>query len=214
MSGTTISSSEELLTRLLEAHERSTSYNHPGPWPRDVILKFDARSYPEIFAPDGREKRALTMAAARQLESIGCLRIICHTRGPLSGEPKEIRLSPANVVPAYAVAQQFGFEPLATGLSQIGRHVTCLAGKIDSSWMKDFLEKFGADVRSADFSMIGMQRDRFKREWRELVPALTVAAALASEITPAWERIVSERLLGDSKLLGRVRSHLVCRLLL
>src|SRR5260370_19619326 len=120
------------------------------------------------------------------------MRIMWHTRGAFSGETKEIRLSPADVVPAYEVAQQFGFEPLATGLSQIGRHVTCLAGKIDSSWLKDFLEKFGACVRSADFSMIAMQRDRFKPESRELVPALTMSAALSSGITPAWEPIVSE----------------------
>jgi hypothetical protein len=209
----TTSAPLELLSRLLESHERSTSYNRSGPWPRDVILKLEARSYPEMFAPDGREKRALIMAAARQLESRGCLRIICHTRGPLAGEPKELRLSPANVKPAYEVAQQFGFEPLATGLSQIEHHAICLAEKTDQSWMRDFLEKFATGVHNADLSIIAMQRDRFKREWREFVPALTVASALACGITPAWERIVSERLLRDSKLLGRVRSHVVSVLL-
>jgi Uncharacterized protein conserved in bacteria C-term(DUF2220) len=209
----TTSAPLELLSRLLESHERSTSYNRSGPWPRDVILKLEARSYPEMFAPDGREKRALIMAAARQLESRGCLRIICHTRGPLAGEPKELRLSPANVTPAYEVAQQFGFEPLATGLSQIEHHAICLAEKTDQSWMRDFLEKFATGVHNADLSIIAMQRDRFKREWREFVPALTVASALACGITPAWERIVSERLLRDSKLLGRVRSHVVSVLL-
>jgi hypothetical protein len=209
----TTSAPLELLSRLLESHERSTSYNRSGPWPRDVILKLEARSYPEMFAPDGREKRALIMAAARQLESRGCLRIICHTRGPLAGEPKELRLSPANVKPAYEVAQQFGFEPLATGLSQIEHHAICLAEKTEQSWMRDFLEKFATGVHNADLSIIAMQRDRFKREWREFVPALTVASALACGITPAWERIVSERLLRDSKLLGRVRSHVVSVLL-
>jgi hypothetical protein len=153
------------------------------------------------------------MVAARQLESRGCLRIIFHARGPLAGEPKELRLSPANVTAAYEIAQQFGFEPLAIGLSQIEHHATRLAGKTESSWMRDFLEKFAAGVRNADLAVIGMQRDRFKREWGELVPALTAAAALACGITPAWERIVSERLLGDSKLLGRVRSHVVSLLL-
>jgi hypothetical protein len=209
----TTSAPLELLSRLLESHERSTSYNRSGPWPRDVILKLEARSYPEMFAPDGREKRALIMAAARQLESRGCLRIICHTRGPLAGEPKELRLSPANVKPAYEVAQQFGFEPLATGLSQIEHHAICLAEKTEQSWMRDFLEKFATGVHNADLSISAMQRDRFKREWREFVPALTVASALACGITPAWERIVSERLLRDSKLLGRVRSHVVSVLL-
>src|SRR5260370_33251118 len=58
-----------------------------------------------------------------------------------------------------------------------------------------------------------MRRDRCRGEWRELVPAVPLADALAAGITPAWERIVSERLLGDSKLLGRVRSHIVSLLL-
>jgi Wadjet anti plasmid transformation system JetA-like protein len=213
MSGMTALANRELLTRLLEAHERSTSYNRPAPWPRDVILKLDLHSCPEIYAPDGREKRALVLTAARELESRGCLQVICHTRGPLAGEPKELRLSPANVRTAYEFAQQMGFEPLATGLSRIEEHASCIAGRIEVPWMRDFLEKLAASVRKADLSILGMQRDRFKREWRELVPALTAAAALASGIAPAWERIVSERLLSDSKLLSQVRSHVVSLLL-
>ena len=54
----------ELLTRLLEAHERSRSYGRAAPWPRDVIVKLDARAFPDAFAPNGLERRASLVAAA------------------------------------------------------------------------------------------------------------------------------------------------------
>ena len=44
----------ELLTRTLDAHERSVSFGRPAPWPRDVIVKLDAATFPAAFAPDGR----------------------------------------------------------------------------------------------------------------------------------------------------------------
>lgn len=198
-----------LLTRLLQAHEHSVSYGRAGPWPRDVILKLDARTCPEAFAPDGREKRALLVAAAHQLQADGCLRVVHHARGPLCGEPKELRLRPEHVDRAYQAAQQLGFESLALGLGEVGRHATRLAVDAVPAWMAVFLEKLAAGTRDADLSVLGMQRERFKREWRELLPALTASTALAKGMPPAWERVASERLLGDSKLLGRVRSHVV-----
>src|SRR5581483_643544 len=75
--------------------------------------------------------------------------------------------------------------------------------------MVAFLQKLACDARRADLSAIGMQRERFKREWRALVPALTAAAGLSRGINPAWERLVSERLLHDSKALSRVRPHVI-----
>jgi hypothetical protein len=75
--------------------------------------------------------------------------------------------------------------------------------------MTAFLDKLTAGARRADFSAIGMQRERFKKEWRQFLPALTAAAALSRGISPAWERVFSERLFGDSKLLAQIRSHLV-----
>lgn len=202
----------ELLMRLLQAHEHSVSYGRPAPWPRDVIIKFDARTWPDAFAPDGREQRALLVSAARDLEADGCLRIVHHVRGPLSDEPKELRLGPENVDRAYRAAQRLGFEPLAVGLAEVAKHANELAGDRCPPWMTTFLERLAAGARSADLSVIGMQRERFKREWREVLPALTASAALARGISPAWERVVSERLLGNSKLLGRIRPHVVAAL--
>ncbi len=174
-----------------------------------MILKLDARTCPEAFAPDGREKRALLVSAACELQADGCLRVVKHPRGPLAGEPKELRLGPEHVDRAYQVAQHLGFESLAVGLDEVAQHAMRLATQMGPMWMGAFLERLAAGARDAELSVLGMHRERFKREWRGLLPALTASAALAKGITPAWERVVSERLLGDSKLLGRVRSQIV-----
>lgn len=199
----------ELLERLLEAHERSASYGRPAPWPRDVILRLDARHFPDAFAPDGRERRASLVSAAAQLAAEGRLRVVHHARGPLAGEAKEIRLGPNEVGPAYEAAEALGFEPLGLGLRALERHAQELAARPSTAWMEAYLHSVARDARDAHLAQFGMSRERFKREWRELLPALTAATGLARGIAPAWERVVSERLLHDSKLLGRVRMLVV-----
>lgn len=199
----------DLLARLLEAHERSVAYGRPAPWPRDVILKVDAKSFPEAFAPDGRERRASLIAAAEELERDGCLRVVRHVRGPLAGEPKEVRLGPNEIRSAYEAAEALGYEPLAVGLREVEQHALTLAAEPGSDWMKTYLEALARGTREADVGGLGMSRERFKREWRDLLLALTAATGLARGIAPAWERVVSERLLDDSKILGRVRGLVV-----
>src|SRR3989441_12109837 len=126
MSATTRSPRRELLAGLLESHERSVSYGRSAPWSREVILRLDARTFPDAFAPEGRERRAALVAAAGELEAAGCVRIVRHARGPLAGEPKELRIGPAEIVPAYEAAQALGYEPLAVGLAAVERHAARL----------------------------------------------------------------------------------------
>ncbi len=202
----------ELLSKLLGAHERSVSYGRPGPWPRDVILKLNAKAFPDAFAPDGRERRAEIIAAAKELASYGCLRIVYHGHGPLLGEPEELRLGPDSVNSAYEKAEKMGFQPLAVGLAAVSGHAQELA-KDAPAWMKKFLEKLAERVLKAELSIIAMRPERFKREWRQVVAALTAAAALARGVSPNWERVISERIFHDSKLLGRIRSHVVAILI-
>lgn len=199
----------ELLARLLEAHERSVSYGRPAPWPRDVILKLDARSFPDAFAPDGRERRVSLVTAAAELEAEGRLRVVRHVRGPLVSEPKEIRLGPDEVGPAYEAAEALGYEPLSVGLREVERHAVKLAEQPCIVWMRAYLEGLALGARDADVNGVGMSRERLKREWRDLLPALTAATGLARGVAQAWERVVSERLLNDSKLLGRIRALVV-----
>jgi hypothetical protein len=203
----------EILTRVLDAYERSSSYASDGAWRRDIILKLDHATFPDSFAPDGRERRAELLHAASDLEQHQAVRIARHSRGPLAGEPKELRLGPVEVSQAYALAAAFGYEPLATGLSRVERRARSLASEAESQPARSFLEGFANRLPSGDLSPVGMGRSKFKQEWRALMPALTAAMALLRGVPPAWERVISERLFCDSKLLGRVRHHVINLLL-
>jgi hypothetical protein len=199
----------ELLTRILDAHERSVSFRRPAPWPRDVIVKLDAATFPAAFAPDGRRSRGLLLAAAAELEGEGCVRLVRHARGHLTGEPREIRLGPDDVDQAYDIARTLGYEPLSSTLAELERHATALASEPQPAWMRTFLEALVESIRRADPSILGFSRQRLKHERRLLAPALTAAVALSRDPPPAWERVTSERLFGDSKLLGRLRPFVV-----
>jgi hypothetical protein len=203
----------ELLTRLLDAYERSYSYGCPGPWRRDILLKLDSATFPDAFAPNGRERHTELMGAALGLEQEGSVRISRHARGPLSGEPKELRLGPVELSRAYTSAATLGYEPLSVGLARLERHARNLASEAGSQTTQSFLESLASTLPAGDLASIGMGRSRFKQEWHVLIPALTASVALLEGMAPAWERVISERLFRDSKLLGRVRHHVINLLL-
>jgi hypothetical protein len=98
---------------------------------------------------------------------------------------------------------------LAVALAELAQHAVTLAIEPQPAWMRTFLENLAGSLRQADPSMLGLSRTRLKVERRSLVPALTAAVALSREPAPAWERVISERLFRDSKLLGRVRPLVV-----
>ncbi len=198
-----------LLTRILDAHERSVSFGRPAPWPRDIIVKTDAKTFPEAFAPHGRDARGLLLAAAASLESDGCVRVVRHVRGHLTGEIKELRVGPNEIGRAYEAAQNLGYEPLSLVLAELDRHITAFAGEPQPLWMRVYFDELTRALRRADPSLLGLSRIRLKRERRAVGCALKAALALAREPEPAWERVTSERLFGDSKLLGRIRSFVV-----
>lgn len=95
------------------------------------------------------------------------------------------------------------------GLNQVADTATELATEDGPGWMRTFLEELAAGLRKADPSKLGMSRERFKRDWRDVLRALKAATILAGGIAPAWERMVSERIFSDSKLLGRIRSQVI-----
>ena len=203
----------EILTRLLDAYERSSSYGCAGPWRRDILLKLDSVAFPDAFAPNGRERYTELMRAALDLEREGSVRIRRHPRGPLSGEPKDLCLGPAELNRAYTSGAAFGYEQLSMGLGRLERHARILASRSGSDEARTFLENFASTLTVGDLAAIGMGRPRFKQEWRALIPALTASVALLEGMAPAWERVISERLFRDSKLLGRVRHHVINLLL-
>jgi hypothetical protein len=201
----------EILCRLLEAYERSLHFGKPAPWRRECILRLEARQFPAAFAPDGREELSALRAAAEELERAGAVRLGRH-RGWAHGEPREVRLGPGEVETAYRLAVAEGFEPFAEGLRKVAAHALELQQAALPAWFSAFLDEVRRGAENADLSVLGMQRERFKREWRELLPALTAAAALAAGAS-GWERVVSERLFGDSKKLASVRQQVIAILL-
>jgi hypothetical protein len=76
-------------------------------------------------------------------------------------------------------------------------------------WMASFLARVEEGAAAADLSALGMARDRFKRERLDVQDALTACQALANGDSKGWERMVSERLFGDSKRLGAIRTRVV-----
>jgi hypothetical protein len=201
------SAHRELLRRLLEKYERSAAYGRPGPWRQDLIVRLDARTFPAAFAPDGREALADLRAAAEDLAQEHAVRLVRH-RGFAAGVPHEVRMGAQEVARAYELAATFGFRPLAGDLGELAARVESLRAAGTPAWMSRYLDRVAGGLAVADLSPLGMQRERFKRERRDVLDALTAAAALARGVT-GWERVVSERIFGDSKRLGAVRALVV-----
>lgn len=198
---------QELLRRLLEKYERSRGFGQAGPWRQDVIVRIDSRQFPQAFHPDGRELLADLRAAAEALARAGAVRLVRH-RSYAEAVPHELRLGPGELAAAYELAAAAGFTPLGESLGALIAHVRRLRARPLPAWMDAFLARIEAGAAAADLSPIGMQRERLKREQRELLDALTAAAALA-DAASGWERVVSERLFGDSKRLPALRLRVI-----
>jgi hypothetical protein len=199
---------QELLRRLLEQHERGRSFGRAAPWPRDLIVKIDARQFPEAFHPDGRETLAALREAAEELARLGAVRLV-RQRGYATGIPHEVRIGPLEIDAAYRLAETDGFEPLAVALAQLAAQARALQSSTGAAWMNQFLARVEDGATAADLSVLGMARERFKRERHDLIDALRAAAHLATGEASGWQRVVSERLFGDSKRLGALRARVV-----
>lgn len=197
----------DLLSRLLDKYERGAAFGRPGPWRQDVIARLDARQFPEAFAPEGREALADLRAAAEDLAREGAVRLVRH-RGYAAGLVHEVRLGPDELARAYELAAAFGFRPLGDDLRDLATLVTALCAEPGPEWLAAYLGDLAARLASADLLPLGVQRERFKRERRDVQDALTAAAALARGLA-GWERVVSERMFGDSKRLAAVRPQVV-----
>lgn len=186
----------------------------PGPWPRDVIVRIDAKEFPEAFAPDGREYLDALRAAASALEIEGGLRVV-RDRGPLAGIPKEVRLGPEEVARAYALAEPFGFLRLSKAFERMAAACRDL-GRAEPSapmWMCDFLERAAGAATAFDSSPFGAMRPVFKRTVDDRILALRGAWGV-SRGWNTWERVVSERIFRDSKRLATLRPLVIEFLLL
>lgn len=208
------SARSEVIRRLLEAHERSSSFGQPGPWPRDVILAIDARSFPSAFGPDGREELAALCRAVEELRGAGACRVV-HERAPgARGDllPRQVRVGPGELAAAYAIGIADGFEPLAAAIERVRRQLRELAPAPMAAWFRDYLRRVDEALAVADPGVLGMGRERFKRDALDVADALAAAAAISAGVD-AWERMLSERIFGRSKRLSAIRT-VVAKLLL
>ena len=191
-----------LLFGLLDRYERGVCFGQPSGWAREPTLFWDERSFPDAFAPEGYELLTTLSAAAAQLEANGCLRIVRHSRGPLRGEPKELRLGSAQLDAAYRAADSLGYFRLAQAFEAISSVASVLSGP---GFVFAYFHELVPALRRLDASLLGVSRQRLKLEYPNICRALTAAVALANGVAPAYERIISDRIFGNSKTLSRVR---------
>ncbi len=194
---------EFILRTLLEQYERSKSFAATGPWRRDCILRIDKNSLPEYFAADGRERLAALQLAASILQKEGAVRL-SYVESFGERHLHEIRLGPNELSVAYRVAESFSFLPLATALTQTTSHIEMLQTREAAAWMKTYLASVSQRMPAGDLSPLGMQRERFKRDFPCVLDALTAAVALSWGVDE-WERMLSERLYRNSKRLAAIR---------
>src|SRR5690242_16624077 len=109
----------EIVQKLLEAHERSSAFGKAGPWPRDVILPVDGKTFPDAFASDGREKLDALCRAILHLEQVKLCRVTYEKGGGGDALPKQVRLGPEELSAAYLAAISHGFLPLANAFDLV-----------------------------------------------------------------------------------------------
>jgi hypothetical protein len=202
-----LSARRELLTRLLDTYERSAMYRRAPPWPRQVRVRLDPNTFPEAFAPDGREWLAELQAAADFLERAGAIAVVRSQEGLYqSREPREVRLSPEHVARAYTLASAFEYIPLEVSLKALAEHAAALSDRTSIPWVQSFLSTVSLELARGEGGPLPASRERLKHDWRDWRDALTAMVALAGG-ERGWERVVSERLFTDSKRLASIRGQ-------
>jgi hypothetical protein len=202
-----LSARRELLTRLLDNYERSAMYRREPPWPRQVRLRLDPHTFPEAFAPDGRERLADLRAAATFLERERAIAVVRGNAGLYqSPEPREVRLGPEHVDRAYTLARAFEYTPLEVSLKALSEHAAALSTRTEVPWIQAFLATVSVELAGGQGGPLVASRERLKHDWRDWRDALTAMVALAGG-ERGWERVVSERLFTDSKRLASIRGQ-------
>ena len=198
---------QRLLDALLDRYERSASFGKPGPWARDVIVRLDAKGFPEAYAADAREILESLRAAAAWLVKQGAARGE-RERGLAGDHVKALRLGPNELERAYTLAAEHGYLPLAGVLAALREALARRREDAGTTFMAEYLDRLVAGVECADLTLLGMRCERLKRERHEVEDALHAACAIArGEV--GWERMVSERLFRDTKRFALIRGRVI-----
>jgi hypothetical protein len=192
-----------ILQKLLDRYERSTSYGQPAPWRRDVILPITAKEFPDAFAPTGRVAMESLVLASQTLAAAKAVRLRQDKAFP-NERPREIRLGPAEVPQAYTLAQQAGYVPFGVVSDALRAAASALNASDLPGWMRDYLGAVQGVQGQTTAKSVGISQDRLKSEMADVLAALTAIVGLSRGFS-GWERVVSERIFGDSKRLGGIR---------
>lgn len=169
-----------------------------------------ARTPDQIRDVFSRQRRNIESRVQKLIESFVALKTRYVERRGLVATIEGSRFDEfATELEGWQESRLPSYEPLSVALAELERHAVTLATEPQPAWMRAFLQDLAESIRRADPSILGFSRPRLKHERRSLLPALTAAVALSRDPAPAWERVTSERLFGDSKLLGRVRPFVV-----
>lgn len=193
---------KRLLQLLLERYERSSVYERPGPWPRDVIVKLDERTFPDEWSLDGAEAREALLDAACTLGREGVVEVRFH-KGFARDIPKEVRLT-ADVLPkALERAKSVGFRPAVSVLCRLADHASSLLNDDLPAWLSGYLAAVSEQLRQGDTSLLGASIGRVKVAERRFTDVLTAVASIGGG-AEGMTRIVSERIFRDSKRLAAI----------
>lgn len=204
-----MTSAAALAARLLDDYEKGAKFERADA--KDVLLRLDEEAFPEAFSPGGREAMDALTADVDALERAGAAHVVRQrVRG--GGERVELRMGPAEVRAAYAVAAACGYRPLRAALDAlIGEVERLLAaaeqGQDAPDWWRAYLGGVRHAAQDADLRPLGIgTRARIKTEWPELRDALAAADRL-SRTLDGWARHVSETLFADSKRLTAISAR-------
>lgn len=200
-----------LLSYLLEAYERSSSYGTSGPWRRAVIVKCEA-AVPEAFSAEGAEALEELGHAARALQTAGVARVE-WSKGWAAQIPHQLRMGPDELPRAEALGRVVGYPFLGDHLARISEEARLVASDLRTKgaevprWILDYLERIRLSLLAADTTPLGVARESFKALSSDVLDALRAAVAIACG-EHGWERAVSQRVFADTKRLAALRSRI------
>lgn len=198
-----------LLTAVLRSLERSAIYAAEPPWPRDVLTKWSIVLKADDVALTAVRQRELIQSAT-SLASRGCWSIDFE-RPPYHDRPRSLRCTSANAGVVEDEARARGILPAF----DTWRDVCAAYRSRDWStpthpeWWTAYEAKLDGMLERRELA--GVSSARLVEEWPLWEASLRAAAGIADGMS-GYERIVSERLLGGSKKLARIKTRVAAHL--
>lgn len=201
-----------LVTGVLRAVERSAAYRLFIDWPKPVIVRWDT-AWALDPVPEDAARHHARLAAAQWLVRTGA-GTVTYDKPPFDDRPRTVRCIQAQFAVLVDLARSQGVTPLADAMHTLRdawRSMQSLATESAPSWWTTYEARLGAALEGPAPAGIGMSLDRLVDEWPLWLDSVRAARGIASGVT-GYERVVSERLLGQSKRLATMRHPVAAHL--